>query len=183
MRNIGETISTNLKRIRQERTMTLDDLSILTSVSKSMLSDIERCRKSPTISVLEKICDGIGVPLSQLTHTESPELSVIKRETMTHYSAWKGFELFVLFELDPDRKFEIFRHEIEPHSIRECEAHDAGIREYLICAEGVLSIQVGDATYDLSAGEAMQFLANCKHKYMNLSDDMAQMVMLLYHES
>jgi transcriptional regulator with XRE-family HTH domain len=182
MASISDTISTNLKRIRQERTMTLDDLAMLTGVSKSMLSDIERCNKSPTISVLEKICDGIGVPLSQLTHTESPQLSVVKNETMTHYSAWKGFEMFVLFGLDADRRFEIFRHEIQPHSIRECEPHDSGIREYLICTEGVLSVQVGDTTYDLSAGEAIQFVANCKHKYMNLTDQMTQMVMLLYHE-
>lgn len=182
MTSISDTIGTNLKRIRQERTMTLDDMAVLTGVSKSMLSDIERCNKSPTISVIEKICDGIGVPLSQLTHTESPQLSVVRNETMTHYSAWKGFEMFVLFGLDADRRFEIFRHEIQPHSIRECEAHDAGIREYLICTEGVLSVQVGDTTYDLSDGEAMQFVANCKHKYMNLTDKMTQMIMLLYHE-
>ena len=182
MSTISETVSGNLKRIRQERTMTLDHFSALTGVSKSMLSDIERCRKSPTIVVLEKICKGIGVPLSQLTHTESPQLSVVRNETMTHYSAWKGFELFVLFGLDADRRFEIFRHEIQPHSMRECEAHDAGIREYLICTEGVLSVQVGDIAYDLAEGEAIQFVANCKHKYMNRTDEMTQMVMLLYHE-
>ncbi len=48
------TISRNIKRIRQERNLTLDDLARLTDVSKSMLSKIERCTKSPTISVLEK---------------------------------------------------------------------------------------------------------------------------------
>lgn len=42
MISANETISRNLKRIRQERNLTLDDLAILTSVSKSMLSEIER---------------------------------------------------------------------------------------------------------------------------------------------
>jgi len=76
MISTSETISRNIKRIRQERNLTLDDLAILSGVSKSMLSEIERCTKSPTISVLEKICDGINIPLAQLTHTETPKFLI-----------------------------------------------------------------------------------------------------------
>ncbi len=177
-----ETISRNIKRIRQERNLTLDDLALLTGVSKSMLSEIERCSKSPTISVLDKICGGINVPLAQLAHTETPCVSVSRNDTMKHYSAWEGFELFVLFEFDPGKKFELFRHVISPHSERESDRHEAGIREYLICTEGVFSVQVGDEMFDLQEGEAIQFLANCRHKYLNLTDRAVKMVMLLFHE-
>lgn len=182
MISISETISRNIKRIRQERNLTLDDLAILTGVSKSMLSEIERCTKSPTISVLEKICYGINVPLAQLTHTEMPQVSVITNDTVKHYSAWDGFQLFVLFEFSPDKKFEIFRHVIAPHSERKSELHEAGIREYIICTKGIFSVQIGDKTFDLQEGEAIQFLANCQHKYFNSTDQDVNIVMLLYHE-
>lgn len=182
MISAGETISKNIKRIRQERNLTLDDLASLTGVSKSMLSEIERCTKSPTISVLEKICDGIRVPLAQLTHNETPQVSVSTNDTIKHYSAWNGFELFVLFEFDPNKKFEIFRHVIAPHSERVSECHEAGIREYIICTKGVFSVQIGEKTFHLQEGEAIQFLANCKHKYFNLTNSEINIVMLLYHE-
>ena len=182
MISASETISRNIKRVRQERNLTLDDLSILTGVSKSMLSEIERCTKSPTISVLEKICDGINVPLAQLTHTQTPQLSIATNDTVKHYSAWDGFELFVLFEFDPNKKFEIFRHVISPHSERVSECHEAGIREYIICTKGVFSIQVGDETFHLHEGEAIQFLANYKHKYLNATNEAVNIVMLLFHE-
>ncbi len=99
MISVSETIGLNLKRIRQERNLTLEDLATLTHVSRSMLSEIERCSKSPTISVLEKICEGINVPLVRLTHTKTPQVAVVTNDTVKHYSAWEGFELFVLFEL------------------------------------------------------------------------------------
>lgn len=182
MISTSETISRNIKRIRQERNLTLDDLAVLTSVSKSMLSEIERCTKSPTISVLEKICDGINVPLAQLTHTKTPNVSVTTNDTVKHYSAWDGFELFVLFEFSPDKKFEIFRHVIAPHAERKSDYHEAGIREYIICTKGVFSVQVGDKTFHLQEGEAIQFLANCNHKYFNSTNQYVNIVMLLYHE-
>ena len=182
MISVSETISLNLKRIRQERNLTLDDLASLTHVSRSMLSEIERCAKSPTIAVLERICEGINVPLVQLTHTRTPQVALVTNDTVKHYSAWEGFELFVLFEFDANKKFEIFRHVIAPHSARVSESHESAIREYLICTKGVFSIQVGEETYHLQEGEAIQFLANCRHKYMNQTDQDAKIVMVLFHE-
>ena len=55
MISANEIVSRNIKRIRQERNLTLDDLARLSGVSKSMLSEIERCAKSPTISMLENL--------------------------------------------------------------------------------------------------------------------------------
>ncbi len=182
MVSASETISGNIKRIRQERNLTLDDLALLTGVSRSMLSEIERCTKSPTISVLEKVCEGINVPLVQLTHTRTPQISLAKNDSMKHYSAWGGFELFVLFEFDPDRKFEIFRHVIEPHSERVSEWHESGIREYIICTKGRFTVEVGEDVFPLQEGEAIQFLANCRHRYLNPNDGEANIIMLLYHE-
>lgn len=182
MISANETISRNIKRIRQERNLSLDDLATLTGVSKSMLSEIERCTKSPTISVLEKICNGINIPLAQLTYVEMSQVSVVKNDTVKHYSAWKGFELFVLFEFDPDKKFEVFRHVIAPRSQRSSEYHEARVREYIICTKGVFSVQVGDELFNLKEGEAIQFLANCSHKYMNSTDEEVNIIMILYHE-
>lgn len=182
MISANEIIAKNIKIIRQERNLTLDDLAELTGVSKSMLSEIERCAKSPTISVLDKICNGINVPLSQLTFMETPQVSLVRNEDVKHYSAWEGFEMFVLFEFDPSRKFEIFRHVIAPGAQRFSQVHEAGIREYLICTRGVFGVQVGENIYQLQEGEAIQFVANCDHKYFNDSNEEAQIVMILYHE-
>ena len=147
MISANEIVSRNIKRIRQERNLTLDDLARLSGVSKSMLSEIERCAKSPTISMLEKICTGIHIPLAQLTYIETPDVSVIRKSNSKHYSTSK-----------------------------------AGIREYIICTQGVLAIQVGEKSFELEEGEAIQFLANCNHKYANPTNEETHILMLMFRE-
>ncbi|MDT2457405.1 helix-turn-helix domain-containing protein [Enterococcus avium] len=182
MISANEIVSRNIKRIRQERNLTLDDLARLSGVSKSMLSEIERCAKSPTISMLEKICTGIHIPLVQLTYIETPDVSVIRKSNSKHYSTSKGFDTYNLFEFDPDKKFEMMRHVIAPHSERLSEYHEAGIREYIICTQGVLAIQVGKKSFELEEGEAIQFLANCNHKYANPTNEETHILMLMFRE-
>ena len=61
-------IAENLKRIRKENKWSLDTVSDMTGVSKSMLGQIERGESSPTISTLWKIATG---PVSY-THLTLP---------------------------------------------------------------------------------------------------------------
>jgi len=182
MISITEIIAFNLKKIRRERNLNLDDLAHLTGVSRSMLCAIERCEKSPTIAVLERLCNGINISLAELTYTPTPEMSVRTHETITRYASWEGFEAFSLFEYDQDKSFEILRQVIAPHSERSSEAHNAGVREYIICIKGVFGLQIGDVTLQLKEGEAVQFLASYRHRYFNSTDNEAAIIMLLYHE-
>lgn len=179
---ITEIIALNLKKVRQDRNLTLDDLARLTGVSRSMLHAIERCEKSPTIAVLERLCNGINISLPELTYTPTPEMSLRTIENIKCYGKWEGFEAFLLFEYDPDRRFEILRQVVAPHSERTSEAHKAGVREYIICTKGVFGLQVGEATLRLNEGEAVQFLANYRHRYFNDTDHEAAFIMILYHE-
>ncbi len=52
MESINRNISINLKMIRKEKGLTLEDLSSISGVSKSMLGEIERGSTNPTILVL-----------------------------------------------------------------------------------------------------------------------------------
>ena len=54
-------IAENLKRIRKENKWSLDTVSDMTGVSKSMLGQIERGESSPTISTLWKIATGLHI--------------------------------------------------------------------------------------------------------------------------
>ena len=66
MEEINALFSANLKRLRETRRMSLDEVSRLSGVSKSMLGQIERGEVNPTISTVWKIASGLKVPYSQL---------------------------------------------------------------------------------------------------------------------
>lgn len=59
-------VSENIKRIRQEKNLSLGDLAKLSDVSKSMLAQIERGEGNPTLSTLWKIANGMQVSFNTL---------------------------------------------------------------------------------------------------------------------
>lgn len=77
--NIGKVI----RLCRVQKDMSLDDLSSKIGISVSYLSLLERGKRDPNISVLEKISLGLNVPVSILVflaakdelNSVSPELA------------------------------------------------------------------------------------------------------------
>lgn len=57
--NLGE----NIKKIRKLKGLTLKEMSLKTGITSSFLSDIENCKKLPSIDTLSKLSQGLNVPL------------------------------------------------------------------------------------------------------------------------
>ena len=55
-----------LRRARQEKQMTQEQLSYAADVDRTYVSELENNHKSPTIDVLLRICKALGVKASKL---------------------------------------------------------------------------------------------------------------------
>lgn len=64
MKDLNKNIGENLKRIRKSRKLTIDELSLDAVVSKSMISEIERGIRNPSITVLWNLANSLKVPLN-----------------------------------------------------------------------------------------------------------------------
>ena len=60
---LSHNVAVNLKRIRQSKGMSLDQVSEQTGVSKSMLAQIEKGNANPSLGVLGKITSGLRIKL------------------------------------------------------------------------------------------------------------------------
>ena len=58
---LSHNVSENLKRIRQSKGMSLDQVAEQTGVSKSMLAQIEKGTANPSLGVLGKITSGLRI--------------------------------------------------------------------------------------------------------------------------
>ena len=65
MIELGE-LGARIQTLRRDRGLILQELAAAAAVSASMLSSVERGQKAPTIVVLARIADGLGVPLNEL---------------------------------------------------------------------------------------------------------------------
>ena len=158
------TIGINLKRARQRRGFSLDEVSSRSTVSKSMLSDIERGRKCPTIAVLYKICEGLHVSLPSLLKTPDKFVEVVRNQELVPHG---GVELQYMFRYDINTSMEIHKFKIAPKSEIKAESHGERVWEYIMVADGVFTLILDDDEYEIEKGEAIRFLANRKHIYAN----------------
>ena len=60
MEHLNQIIAGNLKEIRKRKELSLEQVSALTSISKSMLSQLERGEVNPTISTVYKLSLGLA---------------------------------------------------------------------------------------------------------------------------
>lgn len=172
-------IGTNLKRARQARGFSLDEVSIRSSVSKSMLSDIERGRKCPTVSVLCKICEGINVSIPSLMRSPEKLVTVVKDgETVS----CDGAETQTLFKFDLNASLEIHKTHIGPGKEFHGEAHGEKVWEYILVLDGVFTLELDNDVYEIGKGGSIRFLANMNYTYANRTGEDLTFFNVTYHE-
>ena len=62
----AKLISENIKRIRLEKGLTQEKLSELCNISADYLSEIERCKKLPSLKRLILIAEKLEIPIEKL---------------------------------------------------------------------------------------------------------------------
>ena len=173
-----EAISTNLRTIRETRNLSLDQLSELTGVSKSMLRQIEIGKSSPTIATIWKIANGLRVSFTTLLRKPAVEAEVTGFKAEEPLTAeGKRYRVYPLIPFEPQQPFETYYVEIDPDTVFYGEPHEGNTYEYVFVIGGKFEITVGDKTYVVNKGEFIQFQANCPHKYKCLGNKTASCIM------
>lgn len=184
MKDLNSIVGKNLKRLREERNISLDKVADMTSVSKSMLGQIERGETNPTIGTVWKIARGLKVSFTSFLEEEKKTVSIISQSHIKPLLENNdNYRLYPIFPFDSTKHFEIYTVEIEPGASLEAEAHGKGVEEYITVFEGELELKVGDETYKIYNGESVNFQADKPHGYHNTGASTTRLNMLIYYPS
>ncbi len=85
MKEINDIIAENLKLYRKQNGYSLEYLSVLTEVSKTMLGQIERKESVPSITTLWKIAEGLKVSFAELTQDNEEFAKKLRFKTYNLY--------------------------------------------------------------------------------------------------
>lgn len=66
--DVTKKFANKLKKIREERNLSQEDLALLCEIDRTYIGRIERLERKPTIVILEKIANGLGIKLSELVN-------------------------------------------------------------------------------------------------------------------
>lgn len=168
--DITAAVSANLKRLRAEHGLTLEQLSESSGVSRAMLNQIETGKSVPTIATLWKVAAGLHVPFQQLIQVEAAPKSVVMRcaDAKVLTNAEGTFSSRALFPYDGGpRTTEFYELVLQPGGAERADAHARGTREQLVVVKGRARIEVAGIAHELGERDAIGFEADVPHAYVN----------------
>ena len=167
MENYRKIIAVNLKQLRTERKLSLDNVAKLTGVSKSMISQIEKGEVNPTVSIMWKLANGFKVSFTRFMHELESDVEVVKKsDDMCLLEDEGRVKCYPLFSFDTDRRFETFYVEIDEGGVVNADGHNSGAQEFITMFDGYLIISFSGKNYRVGPGESIRFRADGKHSYM-----------------
>ncbi len=184
IRDVPAIVGQNLKRLRKAQGHSLERLAELSGVSRAMLGQIETAKSVPTVSLLWKIADALGVPIASLIATRNGSTTVVLTgdQTTVLTSSEGRFQRRHLFPLERFRGTEFHELRIGAGHREIAEPLPAGTRENLVVARGALSITVGsERPIALEEGDAILFEADVAHAYENPGDTETVVYLVVSH--
>lgn len=184
MEPIQQTIANNLKEIRERRRLSLDAVSKLSGVSKSMLGQIERGEVNPTVTIVERIAEGFHLSFADLTMVQQPVFELVDTEqVLPVYECKKNVRFYPLHTQSGSKRMETFYCEIEPKTVYAVEPQPTGTMNYLMVSKGsaMVSLSSGERL-KLSAGMSMKFAADAPHTIENSGAKISRLFVIVAAE-
>ncbi len=170
-----------LKNIRNERGLSLSDVSTSTGVSKTMISQIERAESIPTLTTIWKIANGLKISLASLLENSKNIYEIRRIEDAAPIHRNDGLlRIYTMFPFSPVTGFEIFYGVIKP-GCNYNSKHENSKTEYLMMAEGDIELTIDDKTYNINKGGSIAFDSNKNHSYRNNSDKDATAFFIVFY--
>jgi transcriptional regulator with XRE-family HTH domain len=177
---VGEQI----QRLRNERRLTLDDLSRAAGVSKSMLSEIERDKANPTIAVAWRLTNALGISLDQLfaQQKQTETIRVAGPHEIPTLSGDDGaYQLRVWGPIELAGKFEWYELTLQPGGALVSNAHEPGTREHLTVLHGTIEIDASGTSKRLKVAETARYAADEPHAIRNVGRAEAKALLVVIH--
>lgn len=183
--NTPPEVGASLQKLRLERGLTLEDLSRMAGVSKSMLSQIEREKANPTIAITWRLANALGVEIAELISGVGKSSEIIQiveaHQTPTLPGSHAGYVLRILGPMELAGKFEWYELNLAAQGELLSNPHDPGTTEHLTVLQGNIEIEAGGISKKLKPGGTARYQADQNHAIRNVGKSDAKAILVVIH--
>lgn len=169
--SINEWIGRRVKKLRQERGWSLEELADSSGVSRSMLSEIERERANPTLTVTFRIARAFGMTLEDLVEGAgggNSAIQVVRAKDVTQvFHNDRQCRIRTLSPLNLEKDVEFYELRLSEGGTLSSQPHIEGTREFLTVEQGVVTVRSGDFSETLAKGDSGTYRADLPHSITN----------------
>ena len=186
-------IGKKIKKLRLEKGMTIQDLSVKTGLSKGLISQIENEQVSPPISTLMKIANGLEVEISYFFEQDEPaeKITVIRKHERISSGRRGikgniniGYTYELLAHKRPHKHMEPFLVKFEPKERDDVIMFNHEGEEFHFVMEGRLEmIAEGYDPIILEEGDSLYFDSSVPHGFRGLDGKPAKSLTVVFQKS
>ena len=181
-------LGVKIRKLRQERRLTLQDLADLTSLSKPLLSQIENDQVTPPLATLLKIAKGLRVGLHFFFEDEGDRRKYVltrgeegvSSQRRPKSDAAQGYRYRSLAPGIRQKHIEPFLVEFELKEWDNSCFYNHEGEEFLYILAGELEFHYGDEVMRLLPGDSIFYDSAIPHGYLSIGEIRAQAVAVLY---
>lgn len=182
-------LGTKIRKLRHRRSLTLQEVSDLTGLSKSLLSQIENDASAPPIPTLIRIGRALGVKISYFFREKSTNqrISLVRRharqttEKLPHNRPDNlGYHYVSLAHPIIDQHMEPFWVQFEPREERDTAYYQHPGEEFIFVQEGRLEFEGAGQTIVVEPGDSLYFKSSIPHMVKNIGKNTASAIAVLY---
>ena len=176
---LGRTI----QRLRKAYNMSLGDLSDVSGVAKSIISQIERNETNPTIGTVLRLTKALDVSLEDVLATSSERPPILQHQRRADIPVLQSEDglcrLAIIGALELVEYIQWYDFRAEPGGVLVSEAHQPGCVEHLYVIAGELVVTTGGERQRVKAGEALRYRGDLDHSVRNIGEEPAHATMVL----
>jgi transcriptional regulator with XRE-family HTH domain len=169
-RNADLKVGARLRTLRRERGLTIEQVASAAGLTKGFISQLERDTTTPSISSLARICDALGVRMSDVFASAGSDAVRLIRRGERPATDWNPNH----FLLSPPQegRLQAIESSIPPAGGAGDELYSfPGDVEFVYVLAGSLELRVGAETYVLQEGDALTYPLREPHTWANPSAD------------
>lgn len=166
-------VGINIKRLRDEKGITLRELAKTLKVSASFLSQIETGKAAPSLSTLKNISDSLQTTVGALIgETDKPSDNPVIKEGQRKSvkDIGKGVRMYLLTSPDSNKQMEPLLFKLEKGASSGDSMYKHFGQEFVLVIKGSLEVVLNETRYVLETGDSMYFNSSVPHFFKNLQN-------------
>ena len=164
-----EDIGQRIRKIREEKGLSLEELSKLTGFDVQFLSNLEKNEAQPQLGTVIKLSKALDSAFGRLVSGVGDKLYSItrknERRTISRSTSHEGQkQVYIYKSLAPDvkgRHMEALIVQLEEDPEKEISVH-AG-EEFIFVLDGVVEMGIGEDRFELEPGDSVYYLSTTPH--------------------
>jgi len=160
---LGEKLGKTIQRLRTTDRLSLGELSDMSGVAKSMISQIEKNETNPTLATLSRLSQALGTSVEAVLGSNNTQSALVEHTQIQDTPLIKSedglCELRIIGWINTVQWVQWYDFKAEPNGVLESSAHPDGSVENLSVTAGELEVTVEDEVWTVKAGETLRYRA------------------------